>query len=200
MKTLRRCIFLLATILMTGCLSKPHLARQSFTFAIPPAAENSATNGPELGVRRITVSSPFDSQSLTYRMSEFSYERDPYAEFLSSPGEILIAAVSQYLRNSGSFRGVNGPNSMATPDVELEITVLQLCGDFRDRAHPAATLRMHFVASRTGDASHKVLLQKEFTRNIPLQARTATALVAGWNEDLKQIVTDAAEDLKAAVK
>lgn len=81
MKTLRRCIFLLAAILMTGCLSKPHLARQSFTFAIPPAAENSATSGLELGVRRITVSSPFDSQSFTYWIGEFYYERDPYLNF-----------------------------------------------------------------------------------------------------------------------
>jgi uncharacterized lipoprotein YmbA len=198
MKSLPRCVALLSAILMGGCLSKPHLERQSFTFAIPPAGENLSTSGPELGVRRIRVASPFDGQALTYRTGEFSYERDPYAELLGAPGEILMEPVGQYLRNSGAFRGVSGPNSVVTADIELEITVLQLYGDFRDRAHPAATLRMRFVASRTGDASHKALLQKEYTRNVPLHARAAEALVAGWNEALKQIMSDAAEDLKAA--
>lgn len=198
MKLLARCIFLLGAMLMAGCLSRPHLERQSFTFAIPPAAENSSTNGPDIGVRRIRVAPPFDGQSLTYRTGEFSYERDPYAEFLGAPEEILMAPVCQYLRNSGAFREVTGPNGMVSPDVGLEITVMELYGDFRDRAHPAAMLRMRFVASRAGDASRQLLLQKEYTRKIPVQARTAAALVVGWNEALKQITSEAAEDLKAA--
>jgi uncharacterized lipoprotein YmbA len=200
MKTLSRSLVLLLATLLAGCLSKPHLSRQSFTFAIPPATENASTTGLEIGVRRISVASPFGSTALAYRTGEFSYERDPYAEFLGSPGEILMEPVCQYLRNSGAFRGVSGPESRVTADVELEITVVQLYGDFRDRAHPAAMLRMRFVASRTGDAGHKVLLQKEYTRNIPLQARTAAALVAGWNEVLRQIANQAAEDLKEAGK
>lgn len=200
MKKRPRCIVLLGAILMAGCLSRPHLERQSFAFAIPPAAENASSNGPEIGVRRVRVASPFDTQSLTYRTGEFSYERDPYAEFLSAPAEILVEPVRQYLRNSGVFGGVSGPNSTVNPEIELEITVLQLYGDFRDRTHPEATLRMRFVASRTGDGSRKVLLQKEYIRNIPLQARTAAALVTGWNEALKEITSEAAEDLKEAVK
>ena len=197
MKTFAPCILL--AILLGGCLSRPNLVRDSFTFATPPAAENASASGPVVGVRRILVAAPFGSPALTYRTGTFSYERDPYADFLASPAEILIEPVCQYLRNSGSFRAVAEPSSTVTSEVELEIVVSRLYGDFRDHAHPIAVFQMRFVASKKG-ASANVLLQKEYVRNIPLPARTAAALVAGWNEALKQITTEAAADLKTAVE
>jgi len=69
---------------------------------------------------------------------------------------------------------------------------------FRNRTHPAAVLEMRFLASKNGGTSP--VLQKDYTGNIPLQARTAAALVAGWNEALKQITTEAARDLNQAMQ
>lgn len=193
-------VLLISAFLLGGCLSRPSLEKQSFAFAVPPASENTPATGPELGVRRIQVASPFDSQSLTYRTGPFSFERDPYAQFLAAPDQILIAPVCQYLRNSGLFRRVAEPNSGVTPEVELEIVVLQLYGDFHDHVRPAAVLQMRFLAYKSGGASTDVLLQKEYSRNVPLQARTAAALVAGWNEALREITTEAAGDIKSAME
>lgn len=200
MKGFPQRVLIIGAFLLGGCLSRPSLEKQSFAFAVPPASENSASTGPELGVRRILVASPFDSQALTYRTGAFSYERDPYAQFLAAPDQILIAPVCQYLRNSGFFRRVAEPNSGVTSEVELEIVVLQLYGDFHDHAKPAAVLQMRFLAYRTSKASTDVLLQKEYILNIPLQTRTAAALLAGWNEALREITTEAAGDLKSAVR
>lgn len=200
MKRLAQRAVLLGAVLVGGCLSRPNLVRDSFTFAIPPSSENPSAPGPQLAVRRILVASPFDGQALTYRTGTFSYERDPYANFLASPAEILIEPVCQYLRNSGSFRGVAEPSSTLTAEVQVEIVVSQLYGDFRDHAHPIAVLQMRFIATRKGGASPDVLLKKEYIRNIPLPARTAAALVAGWNEALKQIIAEAAGDLNTALK
>lgn len=204
MKTLPRCVVLFA-VMLGGCLSRPDLVRESFAFemppvSMPPTSENRSASGPTVGVRRISVASPFDSQELTYRTGVFSFERDPYAQFLASPDQILVAPVCQYLRKSGIFSGVAEPDSVVAAEVELEIAVLQLYGDFQDRAHPMAVLQMRFLAYKNGSASTNVLLQKEYIRNIPLQARTAAAVMAGWNEALKQIVTEAAGDVGTIAK
>lgn len=197
MKTYRSWIFLLAA-LMGGCLSRPSLVKQSFAFAAPPASNATATNGPVVGIRRITVASPFDSQALTYRTGANSYERDPYAGFLTSPDESLAEPLRGYLRNSGSFRAVTEPESEVVPEVQLEITVSQLYGDFRNLAKPTARMDIRFMAFKKGRNSP--ILQKDYTRAIPLQARTAAALVNGWNEALKQITTEAAGDVNQALQ
>lgn len=185
-------------LLFGGCLSRPSLSRETFAFSTPPESNAIATNGPVLGIRRIFVASPFDLEALTYRTGEFSYERDPYAAFLASPEESLAEPIRGYLRASGYFRAVPEPDSALKPDIELEVTVTELYGDFRGRAHPVARLQMRFVATQSGGA--KVLLEKVYSRDIPLQARTAAAVVKGWNEALKQITTEAAQDLNQAMQ
>lgn len=201
MKTLCQSLLLAAVTLLGGCLSRPNLARETFAFATPPPTNVVATNGPVLGIRQIFVAAPFASQELTYRTGAFSYERDPYAGFLVPPNEALAQPLRDYLRNSGSFRAVTEPDSALNAEVKLDVAVTRLYGDFRDRAHPAAVLELRFLAFQNGgDAGPKVLLQKDYLRNIPLQARTAAAVVAGWNEALKQIATQAAQDLHGALQ
>lgn len=194
-----RCLWILSlAALLGGCLSRPSLVRESFAFAIPPASNAPATNGAVLAIRRIFVAPPFDSQSLTYRTGDYSYERDPYAGFLASPDESLAEPLRAYFRNSGSFGVVTEQDSGMTRNVTMDITASQLYGDFRDRARPAAVLEMRFLAFKAEGTSP--VLQKDYSRNIPLKARTAVALVAGWNKALEQITAEAARDLNQAMQ
>jgi len=186
--------------LLCGCLSRPSLSVQSFSFAAPPVTGTSPTNAPVLQIRRLQVASPYDSQSFTYRTGEFSYERDPYAQFLVPPAESFTAALRAYLRQSGIFSAVVEPGTGLKPDSLVDVTVDQLYGDFRSQATPAAVLAMHFTFFT---ASHglpgRVILQKEYTRRVPLKARTARAVMAAWNEGLEQIMAEVNSDLKKAL-
>jgi len=187
--------------LFCGCLSKPSLVREAFTFATPPVSNAPARTGPVVSIGKISVAAPFDAQALTYRTGNDSYERDPYAGFLVLPEESLAEPVRAYLRNSGDFSAVTESGSSQSSDITLEISVPQLYGDFRDHSHPLAVLRMQFVAFKSVRGKPgKVVFQRDYSANIPLRARTAAALMAGWNEALKQIVTEAATDLKSALK
>ena len=201
---MRRFLYVLALVgvaAVTGCLSRPSLVKESFAFAIPPASNAPAEMGRVIGIRQISVAAPFDTQPLTYRTGNDSYERDSYAGFLVSPEQSLAEPVRAYLRNSGYFSMVTEPRSAQTPDVEFEISVPQLYGDFRDHSHPTAVLRMRFLAFENARGKPgKVLLQKDYSRNIPLSARTAAALVTSWNTALEQVVSEAAADLKAALR
>lgn len=194
------CILILLALVLGGCLSRPSLVKETFAFATPPASPNASKEGPVLGIRQIFIAAQFDNQSFTYRTGKFSYERDPYAGFLVTPEESLGEPIRAYFRNSGLFRAVAEPDSQIKPDIELEISVPQLYGDFHDRMHPTAVLEMRFMATGSTNGTPTVLLQKDYTKHIPLRARTAAELMTGWNEALQQITANAASDLKAVVK
>jgi hypothetical protein len=192
-------ILLLAAVwLLTGCLERPHLNIQSFTFGLPTTQEAPVLPGaPVLGIRTLQVAVPFDSRFLVYRTGEFSYKHDPYAEFLVSPVEDLALPIRGWMRNSGAFSAVAESNSALWPNLVAEISVNELYGDFRQSEHAAAVLAIHFVFLRAiNGAIEKVIFEKSYAQSIPLKARTASALMEGWNEALLQILAEVVSDLK----
>lgn len=193
-------ILILGIALLGGCLSKPSLVRETFAIVTPPRSASIPANGPVLAVDRIQVKPPFDSASLTYRTGEFSYERDPYAVFLDSPAASFSEPIHAWLQNSGLFSVVSGPESPLQANLRMEVSIEQLYGDFRDRAHPQAVLQMRFlVFKKEGRGHDEVVLQKTYWGRVPLKARTAAAVVAGWNEALEHIMKELTADLKTSV-
>ncbi len=189
---------LAAVLALCGCLSKPPLHKQTFTFAAPPTASAVAVAGDRvLGIRHLRIAPPFDGRSLVYRTGEFSYVRDPYAEFLDPPEEQMMAPVRGWLRRTGVFSDVVDAGSALKPNTVVEISVTQLYGDFRRPEHPCAvvTMRLVFLEARTG-APTKSVLQQEYSRSIPLTARSAAALMEGWNQAFDGIFAEVASDLR----
>ena len=186
-----------AVCLLTGCLARPHLDRQSFIFAPPsPPAPAAAPGGRVLGIRTLQVAAPFEGRAFVYRTGEFSYDRDPYAQFMVPPAEGLISPICRWWREAGEFRDVAEAGSALKPDTLVEIHVGQLYGDFRPLENPAAVLAIRFVFfDAPNGAPGKVILRREYSRGIPLKARTAAALIEGWNQALAQILDSAMLDV-----
>lgn len=194
-------VLIAACALITGCLSRPPLVKQHFAFAIPPlTSAKPPANAPVLAIRRLSVSSPFDGISLVYRTGQFSYETDPYAEFLAPPADVLRAPLRQYFQASGLFGDVTQQGSALRPNLLVEITVEQLYGDFRNRADPQAVLEVRLAFfDAPGGRPGKVILDKNYVRRAKLAARSAAALMASWNDALKQIMAEAVSDLERAL-
>jgi len=190
-------LLLTATAGLTGCLSKPALNKQTFAFNVPPAATtNHFDHHCILGIRKLQIAAPFEGRSLVYRTGEFSYERDPYAEFLEAPGEELLPVMSEWLRRSGNFDAVVAAGSALEPDLLVEITVSQLFGDFRQPKHPAAILAVRFVfLEATNGIPGRPVFNKDYTQSIPLRGPAADALMAGWNQALANIAVEVSSDL-----
>ena len=122
-----------------------------------------------------------------------SYDRDPYAQFMVPPAEGLISPICRCWREAGEFRDVAEAGSALKPDTLVEIHVGQLYGDFRNLENPAAVLAIRFVFfDATNGVPGKVILRREFSRSVPLKARTASALMEAWNQALAQILDSAA--------
>jgi cholesterol transport system auxiliary component len=194
-------LFLASVFGLTGCISRPALNKQTFTFNAPAiSATNVVTGDRVLGIRSLQIAAPFEGRSLVYRTGEFSYVRDPYAEFLGPPAEELLVPMRGWLRDSGNFIGVTEAGSALKPDLQVEINVNQLFGDFRQPEHPAAVVTMRFVFfNAPNGVPGKVILQKEYSRRIPLSAPTAAALMEGWNQALVEIVAEVSSDFRAGL-
>jgi ABC-type uncharacterized transport system auxiliary subunit len=200
-KTLR-VILVAAVCLLTGCLARPPLDRQSFVFAPPPPpspAAKPAPGGRVLGLRSLQVAAPFVGRNFVYRTGDFAYDRDPYARFMVPPAEALIAPIRSWWRETGGFRDVVEAGSALKPDTLVEIQVSQLYGDFHQLENPAAVLDMRFVFfDAPNGVPGKVILRQGYSRSIPLKARTAAALMEGWSQALAQILDAARLDLAKA--
>lgn len=183
---------------LTGCISRPALTRQTFTFDAPTiSATNAVAVGRVLGVRSLQIAAPFDGRSFVYRTGEFSYARDPYAGFLEPPAEELLTPMRGWLRDSGSFSAVVETGSALKPDTLVEISVSRLFGDFRQPEHPAAVLTIQFVFfDAPNGIPGRVIFQKDYSRRIPLDAPTAPALMDGWNQALAEILAEVSTDFR----
>ena len=187
------CLFLL-----TGCLSRPALKTETFAFDLAALAGKPApATAPVLGIKTISVAAPFADRPFVYRTGDFNYERDPYAEFLDFPGKLLAAPIRAGLGSQGDFRSVVLAGGLPEPDLWVEINISQLFGDFRVPGQAKAVLRAQFVFYQEAKSpASGVILQKDYSRTIPLAKPAAASLIAGWNQALNEILHDVLRDYR----
>jgi hypothetical protein len=185
----------LLACLLCGCGTNPVWKQQSFAFAVPSDAPPSNTSTNVVLLRRVEISPLFQSRSFTYRTGEDRYEHDPYAEFLVSPERTLGEALHGRLRSAGFLGQVVEPDSALTPSVVVEAKVSELDGDFRNSSQPLAQMAVHFIIYDGGaGGSGRILLDKTFVHGSPMERRTPAALMAGWDDDLRQIIDELKSD------
>ena len=182
----------------SGCLSRPALKIETFAFNTPTdETTNNAARSRVLGIRKLEIAAPFEGRSLVYRMGEFSYVRDPYAEFLEAPAEELMNPVRESLRRQGHFKAVVESGSALKPDTLVEIYINQMFGDFRQPERPLAILTMRFTFfDAPNGVPGRVILQQEYSRSVSLNAPNAAALMKGWNQALAEILAEVSLDFR----
>ena len=192
-------LLLLPVFVFNGCLSRRPINEQTFAFSAPTAVGTNEIAGSRvLGIKTLQVAPPFDGRSFVYRTGEFAYGRDPYAEFLGLPAEILTGPITQLLAGDGCFSDVVKMGSAARPDTLIEINISELYGDIRKPEAPSAVLSMQVILTEAKKGlPGRVLLEKNYSRRIPIKSATAAALMAGWNEGLVEIFNEMASDFRS---
>jgi ABC-type uncharacterized transport system auxiliary subunit len=191
--------FLVFAFTFSGCLSRSPMKIETFAFSAPTmTGTNSTESGHVLSIRALQIDPPFDGRSLVYRTGEFSFERNPYAEFLGPPADGLVATTTEFLRNNGCFSAVVKTGSAAKPDTLAEININQLYGDIRKPGNPTAVLAMQVIfMNATNGLPGKVIFQKNYSRRIPMKSTAPAALMEGWNQAMAEIFADVASDLRS---
>jgi cholesterol transport system auxiliary component len=191
---------LLLVFTVGGCVSleRAYPDRRYFVIEAPrgAASPNLAASGVLL-VTSLRVSPRYESKSLIYRRSDSGFESDYYNQFLVSPGAMLTEDIRRGLADAQASQYVVGTSSQLDPTHVLEGTVDAFYGDFRDTSAPKAVLEMEFFLSKESPARAEILMRKRYAKAIPVNGRSAEALVKGWDQALGEIITALAADLKA---
>jgi ABC-type uncharacterized transport system auxiliary subunit len=182
---------LFVAVALCGCGSGPSWTRRSFAFSVPadPPTDTGKTN--VVALTRVSISPLFQSRSFTYRTADGSYEQDPYAGFLIPPERALAESIRASLRASGVFGRVVDPGSGLTPNLIAEVSINELCGDFRNPARPLGTMEIHFMCYELKDGGPgRVVLDKSFAHETALTGKTPAALMAAWDADFRAIMDE----------
>ncbi len=204
-------LLLLCSLLgMASCFSldlaqEPPAKRQYLLSAVPKAshdaadaAEATAAELPELQINKVFVVAPFHEKSLVYRIGEDQYTTDYYEEFLVSPAQMITQLTVDWLRRSGAWPRAH-EGGTATAARVLDLTVLELYGDYRQAGKQQAVLRVRaaFSAQDPEDDSQRTLFEKDYDARVDIADRQASTLVAGMNHALEEVLGKLATDLRA---
>jgi len=184
-------LILLVAATVCGCASGPSWKRQMFAFSFQadPPTTNAQTN--TVALKHVSISPLFQSRSFTYRTAASTYEQDPYAGFLIPPERNLAETIRAWMRASNAFGRVVEPGSSLTPTLGAEVSVNQLYGDFRKASQPVGIMELHFIFYEIKDGDPgRVLFDKVCAHETPLARKTADALMAAWNADLRDIMEE----------
>jgi len=190
-------VFFLVLSLL-ACLGQPHPVKNRFVLALPAAAPGEALNAAgrrTLLVGAVTAAPVYDGRALMYRLGPDRYESDFYNEFLAPPTRLLAEAAADRLTlASRLFRATAAPG-LAVADYGLEVHILDLYGDFRQRP-PWAVLNLRFTLSDLKPAPPRVALDRFYPCERPLPGRGGAAdLVAAYGLCLADILEAVARDL-----
>jgi len=191
---------LIVVIACCSCSSGPHWKRQGFAFSIP--ADPPTTNATETitALSRVSISPIFQSRSFTYRIGENSYEQDPYAGFLVPPERALAESIRAWMRLGATYGRVVDPGSGITPNMVVEVSITELYGDFRTPAQPTAAMGLRMMCYEIQDgAPRRIVLDKVCSHATPLERKTPGALMAAWDEDLREIMNEINSECAKAI-
>ena len=188
--------------LSIGCinLERSYIEKHYFVLDSFPAENTSPPDtGKVLAVRRLRVSPKYEGKGLVYRLGELNYESDFYNEFFVSPVSMFTEEVRKRLAGSGLFKRVVDPSSLLASAYVLEGAVTVLYGDYRVSTAPKAVMEIQFLILQKTAGSPKIVLQRQYHKEEPLNGSTPDALVKSWNTALSQILTEFENDLKNTI-
>jgi uncharacterized lipoprotein YmbA len=187
---------------LVGCVNvkmdRDYPAQRRY-FVLEAAGGRMAPQGNGAGVLKlahVSVAPPYGGKGFVYRIAAQNFETDFYNQFLVAPGSMVAEELLEALRRGSMFHYVLNSGSAAQATHFLEARVEELYGDFRNDGAGNAVLAMSFVISRAPAAAPQVVFQKQYERTVPLQARSADALVQGWNRALEEILDALIADLR----
>lgn len=184
-------ILALVLVLPLGCvqgLQQEPPQKRFFVFEPALPAERAAPITPQgLALRRVRVSPPFDSRSLTFRTAPTEFTADYYHQFLAPPEQLATSAVRDWLAASGAFPYVTQTVGGAGYGYVLEVLITKLYGDFEAKTPTAVAGLQVFVLDAA--KRNEVVFHTEMQEEIALDDQTPDALVAGYNQALGSLLT-----------
>lgn len=184
--------------LISGCvnLRRDYPIRTFYVLeAKPDQVLPPVKDGPVVQVQLFRASPGFSSSEFVYRTGESIFESDSYNAFFTLPSDQIRALTSQWIQDSGRARAVLDRSSRLRPTNVIEGNLVMLYGDFVDEENPRAVIEIDFLLMDIRPIEPRIIFNNTYRESIPIPASTAEALVIGWNEGLRKILTRFEQDI-----
>ncbi|MSQ20056.1 MAG: hypothetical protein EXR39_11000 [Betaproteobacteria bacterium] len=193
------CVLLANACSLSGP-SRPAPVKQSYLLNAERTGPTNAGHIPlALRVNRFVVAQPFDSRPLVYRATDLRFETDFYNEFLALPATMVTERTMRWLADARLFSAIVPMNSNIDARLVLEGSVWTLHGDYRNPQAPRAIIGIRFLLARD-DTEGPTLLDRSFTRSVPVADRSPDQLVAAFDVALSRILAELEVAMAAALK
>ena len=144
-----------------------------------------------------SVTTPFDTKSLVYRLGDQQYEKDFYNAYIATPSSMFSNATRQWLDQSGIFRITVAQGTSFFPFYTLQATIDELYGDYRGK--PEAVVSVQFFLTVTNpNLPTPLITAKRYTQRVALANNQPQTLVLGQQRALAEILQQLEADLFAA--
>ena len=144
-----------------------------------------------------SVTTPFDTKSLVYRLSDQQYEKDFYNAYIATPSNMFSNATRQWLDQSGIFRITVAQGTSFFPFYTLQATIDEFYGDYRGK--PEAVVSVQFFLTVTNpNLPTPLITAKRYTQRVALANNLPQTLVLGQQRALAEILQQLEADLFAA--
>jgi len=191
-------IGLAISVILFGCvnLRRDYPIRTFYVLeAKPDKIHPPAEDGPVVQVQLFRASPGFSSSEFVYRTGESIFESDSYNAFFTLPSDQIRAITSQWIQDSGRARAVLDRSSRLRPTNIIEGNLVALYGDFRDGENPRAVMEIEYLVMDIKPIEPRIVFSKSYRESIAIPESTADALVNGWNEGLKNILSAFTENI-----
>lgn len=192
----------LVLFVLGGCvnLGKSYPEKHSYILEAAHSGEaRVSTPGTVLKVRKFRVSPAFEGKELVYRTSDARYEGDFYNEWFVQPNAMITQQIVNWLTRAGPFQYVMDSSGPLPATHRLEGTLTALYGDYR--ATPAkAVLAVQFFLLHEASSQVEVLWHQEYWKEVNVMEQKPEALLSGWNEALRRILSEVEEDLARTLR
>jgi cholesterol transport system auxiliary component len=167
--------------------------------ATPPPATDPSTQpaAAVLQVHRLRVASPYDGLEFVYRTGADQFQIDYYNGFVAPPDQMLSAALSNWIANTGLFKAVVDMGSGVPARLTLDGSIIALDGDYTSQSVPKAQMKLRVLLVENAAGRSLVIWQKEYDAATPISAGSPQELVNGWDRDLRSILGRVTADLAA---
>ena len=199
MKYVKKCLLLILSFLLVGCVSNKYIEHKQYLLEIPAAPRKEKTSYVcSVFADRTVAIAPFDQLDFLYRIKSNRYLIDYYHGFFTLPEEQLDEILRAYLKIYGHF-GLD-VTKFATSQNRLEVKLTELYADYRNHDNPQAVVAMRFILTKLVGNKTVVLVDKLLRSNITLKAKNTESLLQGWNEGIKDIIRQGAQILNRKVR
>ena len=144
-----------------------------------------------------SVTAPFDTKSLVYRLGDQQYEKDYYNTYIATPSNMFSNATRQWLDQSGIFRLTVAQGTSFFPFYTLQASIDELYGDYRGK--PEAVVSAQFFLTVTNpNLPSPLITAKRYTQRVALANNLPQTLVLAQQQALAEILRQLEADLFAA--